>query len=980
MTDELTTPEITGVASPGDGEGTGMGTTSPGYALPFLFAWVNSDQTTFDETMLRNDEEILEINLQHEEGQVPTLSVTIKNPYTGLLNATRHQWAWLAYQPPNLDPYAEGTFSGPGDFTNIPNGYGSSGATDLAPETVEGTPEYVVDGYVQPGYQVYDDATIILVPPIPSSSNLGTSPSPSGGASGPPPYTNGNTVVPIFFGELIGVPDDLFAEKITLKFLARSENYIQWKQACAETLKIPGNYDPVFLKEKEQDNPDSILEGWSSLYHVDRCSLEVTASDVLVGEDGTVVFAESPPSAIYDSVKVKIGQAPLTNVQVQTTVHWMQRTTGYVDGPDVSVASYTGGSFADDWPKPGKGLGAGWTVETSYVDDPYTIKETPMWNITTDIQFYGTLTDYDCATVSINESSSQPALLGPVWTAGGGIPTVITTGQSSFCDPYSIPPTNIPAKLVEKLLYVPLWGLNCSWELKYEAKREFTEVIFVDVTANTQAILTSPTVEQDTALIKMNGEVGEPLLIYDAWSDFAGGKHFGKGQLIYPNNPLTPGGLAYQISLGGGTGGNVEPDFSDVPGAVTAEISPGTGSWVSLGENPQAKIQKMAFATNYDVGTILLYADTVFNGGPGSLEDVVPPSTSYWICTAEAGTTGAALSDSAGAVPNVGEGGEGEFTVVQYRPLPTESDQLLFPPALTIAGVPYFDPNSDAVLTSINCTDFTIISGGAAGVAGMAVLGSVPGIPVGGTADNVTARCYFPTARGKESIEYAINRARAKIRMRSRALEVSWACPIEMVLGMSCRMNATLYEPRLPGGVATGKVIKYGMTASKGKIRGSVTIGCSVGYNAFGSPNADISYTGAVFEPFDDGLQFPLGDLPSDGGFFTETLPTQYAALEPGILAELISMKILNPPQPITPVQSGVGGETIVTTGVGPATVWTAAVDAAILPNLMKSNPIGWICEIDSVVNGPFLGAYTITVSPLELPQGVNLSAPGDND
>ena len=44
----------------------------------------------------------------------------------------------------------------------------------------------------------------------------------------------------------------------------------------------------------------------------------------------------------------------------------------------------------------------------------------------------------------------------------------------------------------------------------------------LNVTANTQAVLTSPTVEQDTKLIKVTGEVGQPLIIYDAWTDFAG--------------------------------------------------------------------------------------------------------------------------------------------------------------------------------------------------------------------------------------------------------------------------------------------------------------------------------------------------------------------------------------------------------------------------------------------------------------------------
>jgi hypothetical protein len=965
MTKTLTATEITGtVATPAPPPldfNEGVGTASPGYALPFLFAWVREDQTTFDETMLRVDEDIVDMEMEHDEGQVPTVSVTIKNDRRGgLLDPTRYQWAWIAYQPPNLDPYAAGVFSGPGDFTGIPNGYGSSGSTVNTPPALEGTPEYVVDGYVQKGYQVYDGATIPVVPPVPPPPNLGSSPSPSGGASGPPPYVNGNTVVPIFFGELIGVPDDLFAERITLKFLARSMNYLQWKQAVSETLRTAGNYDPVFLKNTERDNPDKILEGWSKLYHVDRCSLEVSASDVLVGEDGTVVFPESPPSAFYDSVKVKRGQAPLTNVQVQAQVHWTQRTLGYVDGPTVNVASYTGGTFEDEWPKGGHNLGAGWTVETSYVNDPYMTKHTPQWHIQTDIQMYGDMVDYDCAVVSVNESMSSPAILGP--SANGSI---YTTWQSGFCDPGGNPlgsvfggsdPVNIPSKVKGKVLYIPLWNLSCQWTLQYKAKREFTEYIYVDVTANTQSILTSPTVQQDTERITMNGEVGQPILIYDAWTDFEN-SYVAQGTLIYPNDPTRAGGLSYQVAINNGVAGKTEPTFSDIPGAITHD---GTVQWASLGETPQSQIQEMAYATSYNVGTILNYTQQVFDPNQGAL---VPTTNSqYFLVVKPCSTTN---------VP----------TRITYTPPASISDELLFGIARRTIFIEQFAPPG-----------YNIVPGpiGYAPAWGFSYLPEtlvVPlvasptflGIPAGGTTDNVTARCYFPTPRGRQSVVYAINRARAKIRMRSRAVEVSWECPIEMVLGMSCRMNATLYDPRLPGGVATGKVIKYGISAKKGKIRGKVTIGCSVGHNAFGSPEADISYTAPVFEPFDDGLNFPLRHLPSDGGSFTETLENQLAALEPGIAAELQAMAIENPPDPIKPTQGGDGGVTIIQTGVGPSAMWRAKVDAAMLSNLMEGYPIGWVIEIDSVTNGPFNGAYTINATPLELPMGIDLSASSEN-
>ena len=162
----------------------------------------------------------------------------------------------------------------------------------------------------------------------------------------------------------------------------------------------------------------------------------------------------------------------------------------------------------------GRSLGAGWTVETTYVNDPFMISHTPTWHISSTQTFYGSLADYDCATVSIAEAQSGPALLAPSISG-----TIYTEYQVGICNPGGNPlgsmfggsdPVNIPAKAQTASIFVPLWSLNCSWTLRYNAKRDFTEMAVITVNASTQAVLTSPTVEQDTLLIKMDGEVGEP--------------------------------------------------------------------------------------------------------------------------------------------------------------------------------------------------------------------------------------------------------------------------------------------------------------------------------------------------------------------------------------------------------------------------------------------------------------------------------------
>ena len=955
----FTAPEITGTGplpSPdtyGGDYGTGTGTTtapystglSPGYPLPFLFAWVDAGENMWDYSMARVDEEILSIDLKHEEGQIPTLEIEIRNPRIGLLNPSRKQWAWLAYQPPPTSP-GPAPFLAAGDFSAIPNGYGSPGATNNTAPSDEGTPEYVVDGYVRPGYQFYDGAVIPITPPVLASPPSLESP--------PEPvlsdFLPGDTIIPIFFGELIGVPSDLFGERITLKFLARPMNYIEAKQAVAEKLKIPGNYEPIFMDEKQRDDPDSILEGWSSLFHVDRVTQEVTVSDILVGEDGTNVFAESPPSAIYKSLKVKIGQAPLTNVQILANVHWQQRSQGYVTGPNVSVQTYTGTTFMSDWPKSGKALGAGWTVEASYVDDPYMVEHVPNWHWSTSTTFgegfsYNMdgerVTPPDCSVSAQALTQSGPALLGAALTAQGVVlnqPGICVSQVSHNMDgsPTSQQWT-IPVKLNTLSVFVPLWSLNCSWTLRYNAKREYYEMATIDVTANTQAILTSPTVEQDSLLIKMDGEVGQPIILYDAWSDFAN-QVVPTGTIIYPNNPTTAGGLSYQYCEGGLTG-TVEPQFSDIPGTITVDNE---ASWISLGPYPQSNIQRMAFCTSYTVGTILYYQPQIFDIYQGTMVDSSAVGA-YCIITSD--------GESTNCIP----------TLITYDPPISSSDEILFPHAPVTVAVETFTPIGAPISTL-----------------------SFEGIPVGGSADNVIARTFFSTARGQQSLIYGINRARAKIRMRSRAVDVSWDCPFDMVVGMSCRQNATIFDPRLPGGVATGKVTSYGMTAKGGKMRGHVTIGCAVGYNSFGNPGADISYTPGAGGVFDDGLSFPLSHLPCSGtgggypgsGTFSGTSQTQGQLLSGPEQAYLAAMLLGDPQEPLSEVEAGAAGlTTTVSLGVDAGTAWQIAIDQAELQESMEANPVMWSTEIQSVINGPFSGSYVWTVTPLEIPMGINLTA-----
>jgi hypothetical protein len=165
-------------------------------------------------------------------------------------------------------------------------------------------------------------------------------------------------------------------------------------------------------------------------------------------------------------------------------------------------------------------------------------------------------------------------------------------------------------------------------------------------------------------------------------------------------------------------------------------------------------------------------------------------------------------------------------------------------------------------------------------------------------------RSYFPTARGLRSIEYLICLARAHLILRSRAVEVTFECAFERAIELSCRKNARLFDARLLGGSALGKIIKYGFSADgdSGKLIGAVTIGCAIGFggavaenpgvptyvvDGFVStgyqfyanqvevlPASDVGYTVPIDTSNDDGLVFPLTNVPFLAGpqFFTADL------------------------------------------------------------------------------------------------------------
>lgn len=188
----------------------------------------------------------------------------------------------------------------------------------------------------------------------------------------------------LFKGRLISLPDNLEAETITLNFEARSSDFEAQKAALADTMRDEF-WDPIHIDETQRDDPDSVLETRTEAWHIDRVTHEVTASDIVNGEDGTVTFDDSD---ILD-LNMNFGDIPLSEATLDAEVFWTQKAMGIVDlndelikasrlaGGDAHlVSTYTGQGLANTWPKRGTNIGGDWSFDdVSIYPADFAVKE-----------------------------------------------------------------------------------------------------------------------------------------------------------------------------------------------------------------------------------------------------------------------------------------------------------------------------------------------------------------------------------------------------------------------------------------------------------------------------------------------------------------------------------------------------------------------------------------------------------------------------
>lgn len=783
-------------------------------------------------------------------------------------------------------------------------------------------------------------------------------------------------ITPLFFGRLVGIPNNIFAEVVTLKFIAQPLDFQYRKQVVAETLKVAPFYDNIWLDAAHRDDPDTILEGYSALWHIDRVTHEITVSDIVTGDSIEVFSADD---VFYDSVEMTIGSPPLVSVNISGTVTWEQSDEATIDIGTHIFHSYSGNNIVSEFPKPESSLGDAYSVFTSTAYDTYGIEHAITGNI------HWTYNNQEEThafgdTMSVDYSWSGP-LIGLAPFSQITLTLFIQIGQIDQDPDFK---DIQPATYRSTYLVIPQWQIQTGMVIRYDAKRPRTETVTFTLSAHLQQVMTNPQSpplpSQETITLSSQSVSDRVVNILD-WLSVSG-LAVAEGQIIYPNNPTVPGGTSYQIAMVAGTAGTgATPVFSSIPGDLTVD---GTVTWASLGPTLDSSSGNWSASTFYPVGTVIRPLKPIF----APWTSIVPlprlqgnQVTEGQYCTSGAVLAICTLSGTTARVPP-SFGAYGVVTVdggAQWTSLGTLIPDGTIYYIVTVAGTtdPFVPPNYDPTLGAIFTNgSVTFKSLGTAG-------GSIE-IPIG----DRSRRSYFAQTRGLHSIEYLIAKARARLIMRSRVVQIKFGCRFERAMALSCRLNASITDHRIPGGTATGKIVNYKLTANgdTGVIEGEITIMCTVGYGLTvtpveGSPTyidagyiesgyqvyegvvvtlpvEDVGYTPPIDAVNDDGITFPLS---ANEVIVKDAIVGSVAEQQPAITAYMLLAQ-----------QEAV----LATQAINNLALQQqlSLLQQTTIGTLLAPHPVYWHFELKPI-NRPFSVVIPLLTTTLEVPQQINVEA-----
>jgi hypothetical protein len=238
------------------------------------------------------------------------------------------------------------------------------------------------------------------------------------------------------------------------------------------------------------------LESRPELWHIDRTSLKVTTSNILVGEDGTLSVGED--EAFYNSLRVFYEQPPVRSVTMTATVSWTQNAAGALPNiAPTTIQTYTGAGLEKNWPKSGHSVGGGWKVLTGSATRVGDVRTPALGWYTYDTWPY--TGQFSADTFTTKMPGDQYVFIASdydlyMWTSH--TPFRVQSG------PYP--------NAFNSILQIPRWTLRADLTLAYEASRNRSEVLTFTLNGDVQSVVTDPEGEDVIALTMQSSEIVSP--------------------------------------------------------------------------------------------------------------------------------------------------------------------------------------------------------------------------------------------------------------------------------------------------------------------------------------------------------------------------------------------------------------------------------------------------------------------------------------
>jgi len=263
-------------------------------------------------------------------------------------------------------------------------------------------------------------------------------------------------------------------------------------------------------------------------------------------------------------------------------------------------------------------------------------------------------------------------------------------------------------------------------------------------------------------------------------------------------------------------------------------------------------------------------------------------------------------------------------------------------------------------------------------------------------------RSYMTQARGEDSLQYLILLARAQLRKRARAVEISFAPFLTRLEDLKLNRSAQVFDWRIPGGNAIGKIISFSLTLTPPTDDDAVnvglecTIGCTIGnggtVSAVGGEEEyvddeyidadqdyqqydgavltfddEVGFTPPLFAPNDDGMDFITPFGLNDASVFEVPISIHSVANDQIEHLEPSAGTWAAPGLPIGPPPGGFN-------------TWQEARQAMVQDrnNMMKALLSNLETEISfklKSMSADFSTEVPITVTQLKIPQMINLAA-----